>query len=82
MIAKLAAAVLAAGIAPAAAAQDQPSRRDAGDPNRMVCENIGETGSRLTRRRVCMTAQEWVEQRRLTRQGIERLQVRGLRAGE
>ena len=48
----------------------------------MICESIKITGSRLGRQRVCMTAAEWSEERRQTRQGVERLQVRGLRDRE
>jgi hypothetical protein len=48
----------------------------------MVCKTIKVTGSRLNSQRVCMTVAEWAEERRQTRQGVERLQVRGLRDPE
>ena len=34
---------------------------------RVICRQIGETGSRLTRNRVCMTESAWVEHRRTQR---------------
>jgi hypothetical protein len=36
---------------------------------------VAQTGSRLSRTRVCMTRAEWAEARRLTRQGTERVQT-------
>jgi len=45
------------------------------DPNETVCQTVAETGSRLSRARVCMTRAQWAEQRRLTRQGTERAQT-------
>lgn len=45
------------------------------DPNRMVCEAIEETGTRLSSRKVCMTAAEWTEQRRLDRALVEHIQA-------
>lgn len=74
MYAKLAAAVLATAIVISPAAAEERTRRDSGDPNRLVCQNVRETGSRLVRRRICMTASQWAEERRDMRQRIERLQ--------
>lgn len=45
------------------------------DPNETVCMNVAETGSRLSRVRVCMTRAQWAESRRTTRQGVERTQT-------
>ena len=45
------------------------------DPNETVCQPVAQTGSRLSRVRVCMTRAQWAEQRRLTRQNIERTQT-------
>lgn len=39
-----------------------------------VCEIIEETGTRLGKKRVCMTPQEWLEQRRDHRNDVERAQ--------
>ena len=77
LVTAAAAFTAAPGAPPAAQAAPQPL-----DPNRMVCESIKITGSRLGRQRVCMTAAQWDEERRLTRQGVERLQQRGLRDRE
>ena len=44
------------------------------DPNQMVCRTVEDTGSRLGRSRVCMTRQQWVDSRRLTRENTERTQ--------
>jgi hypothetical protein len=83
MIATFVTALLSVGMAPTAASpQEESARRPAYDPDRVVCESIKITGSRLGRQRVCMTAEQWSEERRQTRQGVERLQVRGLRDKE
>ena len=41
-----------------------------------VCRIVAETGSRLARSRVCRTRAEWEQQRRETRDDIERGQRR------
>ncbi len=76
MIASFVTALLATTVGSPPAA---PARPALNDPSRMICETIKITGSRLGRQRVCMTAAEWSEERRQTRQGLERLQSRGLR---
>lgn len=43
--------------------------------NGMICRTIAETGARLARSRVCKTREEWAEQRRETRQNIDRAQT-------
>ena len=48
------------------------------DPNRIVCEKVQETGSRLNARKVCMTAQQWDEQRRRDRENLQDAQQRSL----
>ncbi|MFO1239227.1 MAG: hypothetical protein U1E64_02640 [Sphingomonadaceae bacterium] len=45
------------------------------DPNRMICETSLETGSRLAKKRVCMTAAEWDERRHEDSQLVNRAQV-------
>jgi hypothetical protein len=44
------------------------------DPNRKICEKVEKIGSRLSVVRVCMTAQQWEEQRREHRDNVERVQ--------
>lgn len=73
------AALLVAG-APAVA-QNQPNPPPTAkqpDPDRIICEKIRETGSRLAVRRVCMTAQQWEEQRRRDRENLQDAQQRSL----
>ena len=48
------------------------------DPNRIICEKIQETGSRLNSRRVCMTSQQWEDQRRRDRENLQDAQQRSL----
>lgn len=55
--------------------QQQTTTKKAADPNEVVCEKQQETGSRLASERVCMTRSQWAEQRRLSRQDIERAQT-------
>ncbi|HEX6377037.1 MAG TPA: hypothetical protein VFZ91_15100 [Allosphingosinicella sp.] len=47
-----------------AAAADKP-RRPASDPNRMICKHSDEPGSRIQRRKICHTAAEWAERKRI-----------------
>jgi len=71
------AALLVAG-APALA-QNQPNpppTKQQPDPDRIICEKIQETGSRLSARRVCLTAQQWDEQRRRDREAVQDAQQR------
>ena len=44
------------------------------DPNKMICENQTEIGSRVSRRRVCSTRAEWEAHRAETRKVTERVQ--------
>ena len=64
---------------PAAAAQASPTDKD---PKEVVCETQGVLGSRLAKRRVCMTRAEWAELRREDRQALEKVQVQRSMRGE
>ncbi|HEX6374934.1 MAG TPA: hypothetical protein VFZ91_04360 [Allosphingosinicella sp.] len=70
--------LVAALIAPTGAvAQDSgsleaKSRKD----TQMVCRPIKETGSRLSKRRVCMTREQWAEQKRIMRLDLNQAQTR------
>ena len=82
MLASVAGAALLLATAPAMA-QTQPADQPAQaaknkDPNRIICEKIQETGSRLNIRRVCMTAQQWEEQKRRDRENLQDAQQRSL----
>ena len=41
------------------------SRKRTYDPNRPICKYSDEPGSRIQRRKVCMTAAEWAERKRI-----------------
>ena len=62
----------ALGMASAATAEEK--KRDAKDPNRIVCEKQEILGSRLQSKRVCLTAAEWARKRLEDRQTIDRAQ--------
>jgi hypothetical protein len=64
-----------------ALAQTQPEGQKPAkqtDPNRIICEKIQETGSRLNSHKVCMTAQQWEDQRRRDRENLQDAQQRSL----
>lgn len=50
--------------------------RESNVNTRVTCTTIGETGSRLARRRVCMTHAQWQESQRRNRQIVEEAQLR------
>ena len=49
-------------------------KKSAKDPNEVICKSIAETGSRLARKRVCMTRQQMEEQKAINRDIIQRNQ--------
>lgn len=57
------------------AATTQQGAAKTPDPNEIVCEKVLEIGSRLATTRTCMTRAQWAENKRLTRQQIEEIQV-------
>jgi hypothetical protein len=67
-------AMLASSAALAQAPSGGQSNDSAPDPNEMVCRSVEDTGSRLSRSRICMTRAQWVEHLRGTRQNVERSQ--------
>ena len=42
----------------------------------MVCRAIAETGSRLSKRKVCLTREQWAEQKRIMRTDLNQAQTR------
>lgn len=82
----LAAAIAGATPASAAPAPGQPvtqpaARPQASDPNKLICEKQEALGSRLARRKVCKTREQWAQDRLDDRQLIEKVQVqRGMKA--
>lgn len=78
MFTRLATITLMLSAAPAlaqtqAAKQAKPAKND---PNRIICEKIEQIGSRLATKRICMTAAQWEERRRLDREDLENTQHR------
>ena len=55
--------VLLIAAAPALAGPPASPDAKAKDPKRKICEAVEETGSRLSSRRICMTAEQWEAQR-------------------
>lgn len=56
--------------------QPASQAKAAGNPSEVVCEKQTVVGSRLAVRRVCMTRQQWAEQKLLDRQDTEKTQSR------
>jgi hypothetical protein len=59
--------------APLLAQQSAP--KNARDPNEIVCERQQEIGSRLGGERVCKTRAQWAEERRVSREDIDKAQM-------
>lgn len=51
------------------------------DLNKVVCEEISRTGTRLDTRKVCMTILQWQQLRRDHREGLETFQRQGTSVG-
>ena len=66
----------------AAVAGDSKKQTATKDPNAIVCKNQTETGSRLARKKVCMTRAQMEEQRMMNRDMIERSQASRTTSGE
>lgn len=68
--------------APLFAQEQQPAQKKTRDPNEVVCERQEELGSRLGGTKVCKTRAEWAEERRVSRQDIDKVQTqRGTSGG-
>jgi invasion protein IalB len=57
------------------ATQAQAQAKPADPMSEVVCQKQEIVGSRLATRRVCMTRQQWLEQRSMDRQDTEKAQV-------
>jgi hypothetical protein len=71
--------LIAALIAPTGAlAQDGGSSLEAKSRkgSQMVCRPIKETGSRLSKRKLCLTRDQWAEQKRIMRNDLQQAQTR------
>ena len=76
MFARLVTLTLLLSAAPAlsqtnAAQRAKPAQND---PNRIICEKIEQVGSRLATKRICLTAAQWAEKRRMDREDLESTQ--------
>jgi hypothetical protein len=54
----------------------QPGAVKGSEQTEVVCEKVEQIGTRLVADRVCMTRSQWAEQKRLSRQEVERVQTR------
>ena len=45
------------------------------DPNKIVCRDLGRTGSRLASDRICMTRKEWDERQRADQKDVSDMQT-------
>ncbi len=81
MLSQFVSMALLLGAAPALAQSqpaDQPTSPAKGkSANRMICEKIEQIGSRLASKRICMTAEQWAEKRRVDRDELQAAQMRG-----
>jgi hypothetical protein len=70
---------LGALLASSAGWAEAPAPGQAGEaalnPNEMICRSVEDTGSRLSRSRICMTRGQWADHRRNQRQTVERNQA-------
>jgi hypothetical protein len=49
-----------------------PAKKDGGD--KVICREMGETGSRLGAKRVCLTRDQWRQQKEAQRTDLEKAQ--------
>ena len=61
-------------IATPALARKHESKDSKKDPNEVICRTSNETGSRLAKKRVCMTRSEWKQYREDLRHTVQRVQ--------
>jgi hypothetical protein len=65
---------LAALTATAPPAQAAPAKKD--DPSKVVCRTLPELGSRLAEKRVCLTREQWRQQKDMERQNLDKIRIR------
>ncbi|HEX8225493.1 MAG TPA: hypothetical protein VF605_16895 [Allosphingosinicella sp.] len=69
--------LIAALVTPTGAlAQSSSSGASANRSTQMICRPIKETGSRLSKKRICMTREQWAEQKRIMRTDLNQAQTR------
>lgn len=69
--------ILIALLAGSGAAAAERPRKPSYDPNRIICKRSDEPGSRIQRRKVCATAAEWAERKRIEMQHLLEKQRNG-----
>ena len=71
------AALLCLALIPSVAISAGNSTTDKQDKkgDRLICRDMGETGSRLATKRVCMTKDQWEQVRRDAREATDRAQT-------
>lgn len=69
--------ILITMLAGSGSSADERPRKPAYDPNRMICKRSDEPGSRIQRRKVCATAAEWAERKRIEMQHLLEKQRNG-----
>jgi hypothetical protein len=62
-------------LAPSIALADGNGGEPAKARSGLICRDVGETGSRLGGKRICMSRDEWEAQRREARANVERAQT-------
>ena len=83
MIKRLLSMTLLLSAAPALA-QTQPAGAPAAaksNSSRIICEKVEQIGSRLASKRICMTAEQWAERRRMDREALETVQSKTYQPG-
>lgn len=58
----------------AAAAQGAPAKKD--DPDKVICRTLPELGSRLAEKRVCLTREQWRQQKDIEQQNLDKIRIR------
>jgi hypothetical protein len=61
----------------ASGSSDATRKKPGWDPDRMICKYSDEPGSRIQRRKVCHTAAEWAERKRIEMQNLLEKQRNG-----
>lgn len=74
LAALLAAAPASAQLITIESSNPLPKTADGGDLNRVICEKVQRTGSRLEFDKVCMTALQWKEHQQGHREDFEKVQ--------
>ncbi len=68
-------ALLASFAVSSAAHAQEAEKKDKADPDRLICRSEEQTGTRLGKHKRCLTKAQWEEDRRLSRQEIDKSQM-------